>query len=1519
MAAGAELPKQVLVHSHWLSEGVKMSKSLGNVVDPFALAENYGTDPTRFYLMENASISNDCKFSEREIQNSHASLVNKWANICSRVGGEKFNLEQSVKEKEAGTFDDIEQVISLLGSQEYAVKTLELWQKLAKSVNSLYTDMNKEMRHYGQMKALQRWWETVELGNEFFQHCEPWRHQSLSTTADANRELHQTFASYAVYLCAEAGRVTSICVSPFMPDLASKFLGSRRRIVDDDDDDIVNNSGLDNSPQPRRARRHVSYTEDSDDKDNLDSDRDSQESKIKDVDSPKLGEADLSDGAPLEPDNENKDGNYDENFSDEDEEIMPSRKRARKAARRAERPENEDSDFKADDVSDDEHLSEPSGDESDFLTKYNKLREKQFVATDEEDDSIHNSSRMRRSKSRSRRDRLRSEPLERRPKRRLAAGHDDDDGADDLADDDSIQQEINDLYDSSPDASPIKHKLRERERKIDYTIPSLITNENENELYAAAQPSSQLFRSRGRRPPGNKSEFRNLLFPTAGPFGGSDVVSLMGQNIPPGGIPIPGMTSGPNLSMALGNDSDSSDEDFAPIAGNQGMPGSINQVPGLTNTQAKDDFRGGSFVNNTNIRGAQLNEKKKNSLSDTDPLGVDMNIDFSAVGGLDNYIDQLKEMVALPLLYPELYQNFSITPPRGVLFHGPPGTGKTLMARALAASCSTPSRKITFFMRKGADCLSKWVGEAERQLRLLFEEAKNQQPSIIFFDEIDGLAPVRSSKQEQIHASIVSTLLALMDGMDNRGQVIVIGATNRPDSVDPALRRPGRFDREFYFPLPDLNARKQILQIHTKHWNPPLSLVFVEKIAGLTKGYGGADMRALCTEAALNSIQRKYPQIYKSSEKLMVKPSKVKVVAKDFMRAIEKIVPSSARSTSTGSSPLPERLLPLLQEPLDEVARKLNDLLPGSVGSSGRNKMTNLEEAMYLDPTINDEDGGFSKHEFLRNLENSRICKPHLLVCGERGAGQQYLGSAILNLLEGFQVQNLDLATIFSDVTRTPELCIVQAFTEARRHQPSIIFISNIDTWFEVMPHSAKATLAGLLRNLRSNERILLLGIAEKSHNELDHEMKIALGFLNGINKVDLVNPPTSSRKRFFINVKNALLMKPFEFLNDLENRPKRKLKVLKPAPLALDTNSTLTKKRIKQQEYEDTKLKNILKLKLAAIMDLFKNRYKRFKKPIIDDALLHHLFEPSVLENPHIPYEVLYVKGEGPEHAETIKEVATGKHFYNMDLDTIEERIWNGFYSEAKQFMRDIRMIVKDAITSGDRERILKANEMLTNAQFGIEDFNNAEFSKACKLLREREVEKQEKLLAEYHRLKKEFEQKQQELLLRIEDNPQSSYEIQKPISPNPNLNGGFELNGKSAQDVSTAEVNDSAHQHGSISAREADSNLPIDTERENLDLVGKEISPGDKSFVDSVNETDSESEAEDGYHVETDRHLILPDDLDTLFEDAMVKATNGFTIEKLEYFVARLMEIIWEDRSQWNKIPTVAKLKSETDKILI
>ncbi|EEC02401.1 26S proteasome regulatory complex, ATPase RPT2, putative, partial [Ixodes scapularis] len=279
-------------------------------------------------------------------------------------------------------------------------------------------------------------------------------------------------------------------------------------------------------------------------------------------------------------------------------------------------------------------------------------------------------------------------------------------------------------------------------------------------------------------------------------------------------------------------------------------------------------------------------------------------VTFDRVGGLDGHLEQLKEMILFPLIYPEVFDKFKITPPRGVLFNGPPGTGKTLVARALANECSRGDRRVAFFMRKGADCLSKWVGESERQLRMLFDQAYSMRPSIIFFDEIDGLAPVRSTRQDQIHSSIVSTLLALMDGLDSRGEVVVIGATNRVDAIDPALRRPGRFDREFHFALPCHQARLTILEIHTRDWVPPPGRPFLSELSARCTGYCGADLKALCAEAALAALRRSFPQIYASKEKLQLNIDAVRILPEDYERAMRKIVPAAQRCAATPARPL---------------------------------------------------------------------------------------------------------------------------------------------------------------------------------------------------------------------------------------------------------------------------------------------------------------------------------------------------------------------------------------------------------------------------------------------------------------------------------------------------------------------------------------------------------------------------------------------------------------------------------------
>lgn len=677
---------------------------------------------------------------------------------------------------------------------------------------------------------------------------------------------------------------------------------------------------------------------------------------------------------------------------------------------------------------------------------------------------------------------------------------------------DELQEELEDL---NPRRRQRAHKkldiiMEQRHHNRRRTKPGVNYNiMNSNQDIAEyledveAEPVTQGTPSRKAR---GGAGFGRSLFSTYGPFGGA-------------GGPTPVLGGSTGLGAVGGADSDSSDDERMqrPKPGATSLGGAAGMTPTAASAGAVGGFPApaGQLHGMDPVQGAAAGTpanfgkiKDKQALADADPLGVDQNVNFDGVGGLQGHIDQLKEMVALPLLYPEVFQRFHVTPPRGVLFHGPPGTGKTLLARALASSVSSQGRKVTFYMRKGADALSKWVGEAERQLRMLFEEARKTQPSIIFFDEIDGLAPVRSSKQEQIHASIVSTLLALMDGMDGRGQVIVIGATNRPDSVDPALRRPGRFDREFYFPLPNTEARRAILDIHTKGWEPPLKDNFKDEIARATTGFGGADLRALCTEAALNAVQRRYPQIYKSNEKLQIKPESIKIDAKDFMISIKRTVPSSQRSTASAAAPLPNHIEPLLNDTLERIKHVVGEILP-------QNKpLTALQEAEFEDA---ENDHGMRAEQMQQEFERARIFRPRCLIRGDPGMGQQYLASALLHHFEGLHVQAFDLPTLLGESANSLEAAIVQFFTEVRRHKPSVIYIPNVDVWYHTVGETVISTLCGLLRTLAPTDPVMLLGVTECDEASLDGRMiKDLFGFSKkcqfGVSRPSKVSkhPPSS-------------------------------------------------------------------------------------------------------------------------------------------------------------------------------------------------------------------------------------------------------------------------------------------------------------------------------------------------------------------------------------------------------------------------
>jgi len=245
-----------------------------------------------------------------------------------------------------------------------------------------------------------------------------------------------------------------------------------------------------------------------------------------------------------------------------------------------------------------------------------------------------------------------------------------------------------------------------------------------------------------------------------------------------------------------------------------------------------------------------LSEKPAKALALEVPL-----VRYEDIGGLNDEIRKLREMIELPLRYPELFERLGVEAPKGVLLHGPPGTGKTLLAKAVASETNANFSSIS-----GPEIMSKFYGESEGRLREIFDQAQENAPSIIFIDELDSIAPKREEVTGEVEKRVVSQLLALMDGLQSRGKVVVIGATNRPNALDLALRRPGRFDREIEIGVPNKDGRLQVLQIHTRGM-PLADDVDLKRLANVTHGFVGADLEALTKEAALYALRRILPDI----------------------------------------------------------------------------------------------------------------------------------------------------------------------------------------------------------------------------------------------------------------------------------------------------------------------------------------------------------------------------------------------------------------------------------------------------------------------------------------------------------------------------------------------------------------------------------------------------------------------------------------------------------------------------------
>ena len=442
-------------------------------------------------------------------------------------------------------------------------------------------------------------------------------------------------------------------------------------------------------------------------------------------------------------------------------------------------------------------------------------------------------------------------------------------------------------------------------------------------------------------------------------------------------------------------------------------------------------------------------------------------VTYEDIGGIRDEIKKVREMIELPLRHPEIFEKLGIEAPKGVLLYGPPGTGKTLLAKAVANESNAH-----FISISGPEIMSKFYGESEARLREIFKEAREKAPSIIFVDEIDSIAPKREEVTGEVERRVVSQMLSLMDGLEARGKVIVISATNRPNAIDPALRRPGRFDREIEIKVPDKKGRQEILQIHTR--NMPLAdeeqalPVKIEKIAAVSHGYVGADLEYLCKEAAMKCLRRLLPELNLEEEKIPPETlDKLVVNSDDFKKALVEVTPSGMREV-------------FIENP-DVSWEEI-----GGLGEVKKELMEAVEWPMKY-PGLYDKLG----HKMPRGI----------LLHGPSGTGKTLMAKAVATESEANFV-SVRGPELLSKWVGESERGIREIFKRARQSAPCVIFFDEIDSI---------APIRGAGGETAVTERVVSQLLTELDGMENMHGVVV----LAATNRADMIDPALLRPGRF--------------------------------------------------------------------------------------------------------------------------------------------------------------------------------------------------------------------------------------------------------------------------------------------------------------------------------------------------------------------------------------------------------------------
>jgi transitional endoplasmic reticulum ATPase len=439
-----------------------------------------------------------------------------------------------------------------------------------------------------------------------------------------------------------------------------------------------------------------------------------------------------------------------------------------------------------------------------------------------------------------------------------------------------------------------------------------------------------------------------------------------------------------------------------------------------------------------------------------------VDVSYEDIGGLKEEVKKVREMVEIPLKRPEIFDKLGVTPPKGILMYGPPGTGKTLLAKAVANESDAH-----FITINGPEIMSKYVGGSEENLRGFFEEAEENAPSIIFIDELDAIAPKREETQGETERRTVAQLLTLMDGLNSRGQVVVIGATNRPDSLDPALRRPGRFDREIEIGIPDVEERKEILEIHTRSM-PLGDDVNLDEFAESTHGFVGADLGSLAKEAAMRVVRKIIPEI-KDGEPIPEETLKKIIVTKeDFKEALKDIQPSALR----------------------EVIVQVPDVKWDDIGGLEEAKRE-LKEAVEW------------PLKYPENFEKFGIRPPKgTLLYGIPGTGKTLLAKAVANESEANFI-SVKGPELLSKWVGDSEKGIREVFKKAKQASPTVIFFDELD--------SIASTRGNTLGDSGVTQRVVNQLLTEIDGMEELHDVAI----IGATNRPDMIDPGLMRPGRF--------------------------------------------------------------------------------------------------------------------------------------------------------------------------------------------------------------------------------------------------------------------------------------------------------------------------------------------------------------------------------------------------------------------